>query len=304
MQVRQLEAFRAVILSGSVSNAAAWRKVSQPTISRLISDLEQELGFNLFTRQRGKIVPTEDGMLFFSQLEKVNDVLTGLRRTAEDIRQKKSSHLKVAATPALASFVLPKAAAEFCRVAPDTELTIEAKNIPQLIEGVKSGQLDMVFTHYVSDIPGLIQEQLCEPEFVCAMRHDHPLAYKSVITAEDLENESVVRLEDPEDFDFTSHESSLGAYDWWRHARLRAKQSTVAYSYVRHCGALAIVEPFSSDLWQPVGVITRPFQPAIQYRYSVLYPELQKRGAAADKYLKCVRHTLDEYQFTSSALDE
>lgn len=296
MQVKQLEAFRAVILSGSLTNAATWRKVSQPTISRLITDLEQELGFSLFLRQRGKIIPTEDGMLFFSQLEKVNEVLNGLRRTAEDIRRQHSSHLKIAATPALASFVLPRAAAEFGRLAPNTALTIEAKNIPQLIEGVRSGQLDAVFTHSVSDIPGIIQHELCAPEFLCALPAGHPLAARSEVRAEDLVGETVVRLEDPEDFDFTSHETALGQYDWWTHARLQAKQSTVAYSYVRYCGAIAIIEPFSSDLWSAVGVTTRPFRPAIKYSYSVLYPELRKRGSTAELYIKCLRKVLAEMQ--------
>ena len=70
MNLRQLEAFRAVMLSGSVTQAAAALHISQPAVSKLLADLEYHLGFPLFVRSKGvALTVTPEADVFFHEVE-------------------------------------------------------------------------------------------------------------------------------------------------------------------------------------------------------------------------------------------
>ncbi|MFG6569298.1 LysR family transcriptional regulator [Sulfitobacter sp. 1A13679] len=69
MQFRQIEAFRFVMITGTITGAAEIMAVSQPAASRLIGDLDASLGFILFDRVRGRLLPTEAAGRFFQGVE-------------------------------------------------------------------------------------------------------------------------------------------------------------------------------------------------------------------------------------------
>lgn len=88
IQSRQLEAFRAVMLTGGMTMAADLVRITQPAISRLIRGLEDELGLRLFERSGNRLRPTrEAGILFgevsrhFTGIEHINKVATELRES-------------------------------------------------------------------------------------------------------------------------------------------------------------------------------------------------------------------------------
>ncbi|TIU76967.1 MAG: LysR family transcriptional regulator, partial [Mesorhizobium sp.] len=70
LSVRQLEAFEATMVAGSVSGAAIALNVSQPSVSRLLQELEIDTGLSLFDRSHGRLVPTEQGLLFYGEVGK------------------------------------------------------------------------------------------------------------------------------------------------------------------------------------------------------------------------------------------
>tara|TARA_B100000497_G_scaffold70513_1_gene79297 strand:+ start:1028 stop:1360 length:333 start_codon:yes stop_codon:yes gene_type:complete len=72
---RQVDAFHAVMSSGSVNGASALLGLSQHVISRLISDLEKEVGFALFNRQGRVLDPTPEGWMLVAE---VREAVTGL----------------------------------------------------------------------------------------------------------------------------------------------------------------------------------------------------------------------------------
>ena len=67
---RQIEAFRAVFQTGSMTAAGALIGVTQPAISRLIRDLEGEIGWSLFDRSAGKLIPTADAIALFREVQR------------------------------------------------------------------------------------------------------------------------------------------------------------------------------------------------------------------------------------------
>ena len=64
MNFRQIEAFEAVMKTGSMTLAGKLLFITQPAVSRLIIELEQELGFKLFERKKNKLVRTDERLIF------------------------------------------------------------------------------------------------------------------------------------------------------------------------------------------------------------------------------------------------
>jgi DNA-binding transcriptional LysR family regulator len=94
MNLKRLQAFRAVLETGSVTHAALRLHTTQPAVSRLISDLEKELGLALFVRQRQRLVPTEEGRMFFREAERALAAVDRIVDVARDIRTMEGADLR------------------------------------------------------------------------------------------------------------------------------------------------------------------------------------------------------------------
>nr|WP_233278980.1 LysR family transcriptional regulator [Agrobacterium radiobacter] len=70
IQSRQLEAFRAVMLTGGMTSAANLVRITQPAISRLIRDLEEEIGISLFERTGNRLRPTREAGILFKEVSR------------------------------------------------------------------------------------------------------------------------------------------------------------------------------------------------------------------------------------------
>src|SRR5271154_2441336 len=108
MNLRQIEVFRAVMLAGSVTDAARLLRVSQPAVSRLLRHTEDRLGMPLFKRTKGRVYPTEQ---------------------AQVLAESRSGRLRIAVSPSLGLAFVPKAIALFCKPRPKVKISLEV--LPQ-----------------------------------------------------------------------------------------------------------------------------------------------------------------------------
>jgi len=112
MRVRQIEAFRAVMMSGSVTGGAVLLNLSQPSVSRLIADLERSVGFVLFERRGSRVYPTAQANALFEAVRRSYVGLELLNQAARRIAAHPIGTIRVAALPALATTILPGVIAE------------------------------------------------------------------------------------------------------------------------------------------------------------------------------------------------
>ena len=143
MNFRQLEIFRAVMISGSASRAADLLQITQPAISRSVADLEQALGFMLFDRVRGRLVPTPEGQLFFRDVSASFIGLDRLRSAAARIRDFGSGSIRIASLAALGSTVVPRAIRTFRDRNPQIAITLQIVSSSLVRELVANQQFDV-----------------------------------------------------------------------------------------------------------------------------------------------------------------
>jgi len=113
MLLRHIEIFHAVYTTGSVTKAANMLHVSQPSVSKVLSHAEMQLGFNLFERVKGRLIATSEAEMMFSEVEKIHHQLRSIKNTAKNIRKSNFGTINLAVTPALGLDVVPAAVSAF-----------------------------------------------------------------------------------------------------------------------------------------------------------------------------------------------
>src|ERR1700682_6310484 len=120
---RQVEAFRAMMMTGSVTDAAKLMAVTQPAVSRLLRDFQALLKTELFERRGSGLVPTASATAPYMEVERAFVGLERITPAAEEIRGRRTGTLRIAALPALSNGYLPRLAGGFLEERADLHLS-------------------------------------------------------------------------------------------------------------------------------------------------------------------------------------
>jgi len=192
MNQKQIDAFRAVMLRGSMTAAADELGTSQPSISRLITELEASTGLTLFTRSGGRIQATDAGSAFYREVDRSFVGLHKLAHSAREIRQFGSGRLRLVAVPVLALSFLPDVVERFLAAYPRIAISLEMRSEGTIQRWVSSAYCDVGFATTTPDAFGVTSAELYRLAGVCALPADHPLTTKDCISAGDLKGERLV----------------------------------------------------------------------------------------------------------------
>jgi DNA-binding transcriptional LysR family regulator len=113
MRYRYIEVFYSVFNHGSVTKAARELNVTQPSISKILSQSEKDLGIKLFERINKKMVPTPEAKILFPYSEKIHNNLENFKRVSTNLVLKPEGDLNIAATHALGIDYLPEVISQF-----------------------------------------------------------------------------------------------------------------------------------------------------------------------------------------------
>lgn len=269
MELHQLEAFSAVMSAGSITGAGHLLGRSQPGVTRAIQDLEHELGYALFDRKGPRVTPTQRAFLLYAEVERSLIGLDAIRTRARAIGLDEARPLRVAATPALAAALVPRALA--CSTAPaDTHLRSAAAE--HVLDALLSRAVDIgiatlplahgeIRLHYVIEAP-------C----VAVLRDDDPLAEAASLSLAQLAPHALAtvanryRLRRGIDRAF----ESAGLHP---HVVFESNASLNAMMAAQAGLAIAIVDPATAFGTPVAGVTTRVLDVDIPFFYGVFSAE-------------------------------
>jgi DNA-binding transcriptional LysR family regulator len=166
MRLRHIEVFHAVYSCGSVTRAAEVLNVSQPSVSKVLAHAEQQLGYPLFDRVRGKLVPTPEAEKLFRHVDQVNESVDRLRHVAENLRAAQKGKIRVGATPAFGIDLLPGAIAAFRENNQDILFSVETLHLEELRAALLESRLDIGLAFDPESYPGITDEVLGAGRFV------------------------------------------------------------------------------------------------------------------------------------------
>lgn len=272
---RMMEAFSAVMEAGSVSAAARCLGISQPAVSRLLKQFEDDLGFTLFHRAKGKLTPTPEAHRLSIDVGNALDGIDRVRRSAEDVRRHGVGHLRLGVTPMLYDAVLHRLLQDFLREHPQLVLTMETGLTDVMVDWLLRDQVEFVFASMLENHPGIEAIPLIETHSVVAMPPGHPLAAKNSIGVEDLAGMPLITMT-------RRYPSRHRIEQLFRRAgvpmRLRAETnlSSTICDLVRMGHGVAILNGLSWGGGNSGDLEARPLTPRLVNRYGVLH--LADRG--------------------------
>ncbi|GAA4334451.1 CysB family HTH-type transcriptional regulator [Pigmentiphaga soli] len=178
MKLQQLRYVLEVFRHGNhISNTAEALHTSQPGISKHIQMIESELGFEIFSRKRNRIVGlTEPGREVITIVQRVLNDIDNLKRLGEEITSRDGGSLTIATTHTQARYVLPKVIERFIQRHPAVQLHLRQGNPTQICEMVESGDADLAIgTETLRPFPSLVRLDCFELERCIITKAGHPL---------------------------------------------------------------------------------------------------------------------------------
>lgn len=186
LNLRQIEIFRAVMITGSISGASQLLFVSQPAVSRLLSHTEQRVGFALFERIKGRLYATPEAKKLFHEVESVYRAVQRVNELATDLSENRSGILNIVSSPSIGQMLIPQAITLFRNRHPDVKLTFHCLNYSYLKERLLSRQADLGIIILPMEHPNLEVTPLCSNRLVCVLPYNHELTRRGTLSLADL----------------------------------------------------------------------------------------------------------------------
>ncbi|ALG74696.1 transcriptional regulator [Azospirillum thiophilum] len=266
---RQIEAFRAVMLTGGITAAAELLNISQPAVSRLISDLQYALKLTLFERRGPRIAPTSEAISLYQVVDRAFVGLDLIEQTARDLTSRRSGTLRVAAMPALGVGFLPRYVARFLTERPRVDIALRGSTSPIILDWVATGQCELGFAHTPIEHAAVLTEKIHGLPAVAILPPGHPLAAKDVLGPKDFEGESFISTTPPTLLRYRI-DTIFADHDVRRVMRVETQLTMNACAMVAAGHGMSIVDPFTAQDYVPHGLVVRPFAPRIGFDIAIL----------------------------------
>lgn len=271
MELRQLEAFAAVMSTGSVTAAGRLLGRSQPAISRLLQELEAEIGYALFARSGPRVTPTEQGFLLYDDVERALSGLRQIRERAEEIARGQAQPLLLAATSALAAGLVPDALKRIephANLAPRIEL--RSASPERVVHAVLSGAAQLGATSLPLEHRGLTVHWIGQAPCVVALPENDPAARHDVVPVAELAGRRVITMANPYRLR-RRLDAALG------HAAgaIETNSSVNALAAVRAGLGVSVLEPITAYGAPMAGVAIRPIDLDIPFFFGVITSQSQ-----------------------------
>ncbi|MBE1284180.1 MAG: LysR family transcriptional regulator [Rhodobacteraceae bacterium] len=296
LSFRQLQAFREVMRTGSVSDAARILGRTQPAVSALIANLEAELDIALFRRQRGKMAPTPEALYFVTEAEAILDRLSLSTRTMREIGALTKGRLNIACMPAAASLLMPQLLGEFLKDKPDVRASLMMRASPVIEEWIASQQYDIGLGE--TPKPSAAIETLdFDMRCVCAIPASDPLAKFDSMEARHLSGRPMAALQEGHPNLIATLQAFAQQKASFEH-RFELRTFQPALTLVEKGLCYCVCDPITAAGYQnmrpdPRPVVFRPFRPDVALNVSILRPAHRPPSALANAFSEQLAEALD-----------
>jgi DNA-binding transcriptional LysR family regulator len=291
---RQIEAFRAVMETGSVTGAARQINITQPSASRLLLDLESSVGYSLFKRESKRLIPTPEARALFEEVERSYVGLNNISQAARDIGNYRRGALHITALPAMALSFLPGIISRFCAEKPDISVSLQINSSERVLHSVATQQFDLGFSENDAAQPSVSSELLLRAALVAALPNDHPLCAKSALTPQDFSGQNFIAT--TSDTTTSNRVFALFSNENVKlNMRLSTQLSYAAGQLVAQGSGISLIDPVTAaELEKQRLISVRPFRPVLNYRCFVLLPTLRPRSRLSGIFLDLVQSQIAE----------
>ena len=283
MDVKLLEAFRAVVDSRSVTAAAQALGITQPAVSGQIAKLEESVGFPLFERAGGRLKPTPEGLLFYAEASRVLGEVDRLTATTAQIREGQSGRLVIASHPAAAISILPPLVAAFVAERPGVSVRLVSRHSDVVSQLLPTEGYDLGIAELPVDETA-VRLMRFQMRCVAILPPRHALASRKLLTPALLSGQPMIAPA-------RSPQMLSRVYGTFAGADAEINAVVEAEFFASCCALVAagtgwsLVDPLSAQSFSHLGLVTRPFEPAVIYEIGVFHRRDREPSLLAAAFL-------------------
>lgn len=293
LSFKQIEVFRSVITTGSISGGAKLLCVSQPAVSRLLSYTEQRLGFALFERVKGRLYPTPEAHELFREIERAYDGIQRVNALAASLGARPSGEIRIVCGASVGQSLVPKAIGRFRERYADVKVTFRQTTHAELTRALldKDAEIGLQITD--EDHPNLSYTRVGQAELVCICPADHPLTRRGALTLADLAPYALVS--------YPPHMPMGASLDrLYIEAGLHRKVAVDVASPQHACSmvqagvGIALVDEFSVHSRRAGEFVVRPLVAAPLFVAKLVHLRSDPLSRLAAAFVAVLRETLDD----------
>lgn len=269
MNLRQMEVFRAVMLTGGVVGAAQLLHISQPAVSKMLSQTQRNLGYPLFVRIKGRLVPTPEAHALNDEIGVLWRGVERVRDVSRSLATPRSGTLTLAVSASLAPYLVPRALAQLARKFPGLQTRMEILVAPILTDALLDQSADVGVSVLPNSHPNLVEVAHYDCGFACVVPLDHKLAKARIVTPTHIVGERLISYPPDTPYGQTlmrAYGKAAGSLNV--HALVRS--ATSACWQAQAGGGIAVVDRAAVAGSPFKGLAVRPFQTRERLSIAVL----------------------------------
>ncbi|EJG1815854.1 LysR family transcriptional regulator [Vibrio parahaemolyticus] len=292
MNLRQLEVFYAIMQAGTVSGAARLLHVSQPNVTRVLAHTEQQLGFALFERVKGRLVPTQEAKALLPEAEKVYQQLGQFRSLTNKVKQG-TQHLRIGAPPVLAAHLLAPTVALLSK---EHGISFEllTANRDELCSGLLKHELDVAIAFGEETPPAIMGHVLLKENLALIAPKSAAIPEEKTVILEELISHdlSIIGLDSRDPLGLLLHQTLSARDEHYQHA-ITVRSYSAAAELVKHQAGFAIVDPWTAKQYrQDDAVSVHALEPNMSFSVSILFAEHTPQSIATKQFITALKQQM------------
>ncbi len=293
MNIRGLEALHALVRGGGIAAAAKQMYRTQPQVSRMLSQLEEDVGFPLLRKEGRRLVLTPDGSEFYRRMIGLLEHKDALQTYAENIRLNRAHRLHVVVANHMVEGFLLDTVIRAHAQRPELSISINTR-MPLMPQSTLGGEgFDMALAQLPIDHPALDAVQLLTLDMVAIAPPGHRFERLEVVRVQDFEDEPYVSLP-PRSVLRGRSEQVLNTLRKRPYHQFEASFASMTCHLVAGGCGVALADPLIALSQHHRGLVIRRFEPAIALNYGLAFPTDQDRSETCQYFEEVIRQVLAE----------
>ena len=294
MRLRHIEIFHAIYTTGSITNAAKILHVSQPSVSKVLSHAEMQLGFNLFERVKGRLIPTDEAEMLFDEVDKIYQQMRSIKNTAENIKRSEYGHINLGLTPALGFDAVPSAIAKYHDIHHKVNFNVQTVHNDSVMQALLEHKCDLAILFSPNIIPGITSIEFAQSELV--------IVYPKSSFPDCPEKLTLSQLQDFEYIDI-SESGPLGELLWTRMMKenitlespIKVQTYFVAARLVAQGAGICIVDKFTAQGNLSDDIAMASFEPPLNFSVNALHLENRNLSKVTEEFMPFLDKEISKY---------
>ena len=293
MRLTHIDVCNAVLMTGSVSAAARLLHLSQPAVTKQLQSAERQLGYKLFTRDKNRMVPTEEALALQPQILEISSRIQRLRDLAQELSHDQANVIRVDCVPSVAASLLPEVIERFSAQFPKVICHLETQPFDAVSERLLRRQADLGFVLASLALPSLQSEPLVEGRGVCVAPHGTFARGKTSVSWKDMAVGRLIRIPASTQFgglmlEAAQHHGEVGP------GCITVTTNLLALKLAERGVGLAAIDSFTAAHADPRKVQVLPIQPQIRVQLTVVRRNEAKLSHPARRFVQVFAAVAEE----------